>query len=421
MKCEGHWMKAANRFEMICKIEKGMFKMDEGAAILGISVRQLRRLRRKSEAYGLKSLVHQGLGRSVWNQMKEAEREAIIKVRKAKNYRDYNILHFQQKLRDEHKIKRSHECLRQLLLKENLYTQKPRRRKKRHRKRFEAPKAGVLVQRDTSIHLWVPHTKRWWRLIVDLDDHSRKITGALFSEHDDVLSNMLVSWETISTHGLPFAYYTDNNPIYNPKNKKPRDGMYRLYRLRRGEQEDDTVSQWKRAINELGVECIHSTPYQPQGKGKVERIFKFMQDRLVNELATANVKTISEANKILRRWAQWYNHHHVHSTTGMIPNERYLLNNIFRPLPGDIRLENIFCLRYERKVKADNTIKFEGKVYQIKKNEYRISYAKAKVEVRVTLSSKLKIFYKKREIGCYPYKPKDTMRLPSGEDILALV
>ena len=80
----------------------------------------------------------------------------------------------------------------------------------------------------------------------------------------------------------------------------------------------------------------------------------------------------------------------------MIPNERYLLNNIFRPLPGDIRLENIFCLRYERKVKADNTIKFEGKVYQIKKNEYRISYAKAKVEVRVTLSSKLKIFYKKR-------------------------
>ena len=261
-------MKAANRYEMICKIEKGMFKMDEGAAILGVSIRQLLRLRRVSEVNGLKGLVHQGLGRSVWNQMRETEREAIIKVRKSKNYRDYNILHFQQK---------------------------------RHRKRFEAPKAGVLIQRDISIHLWVPHTKRWWRLIVDLDDHSRKITGALFSEHDDVLSNMLVSWETISTHGLPFTYYTDNNPIYNPKNKKPRDGMYKLYRLRRGEQEDDTVSQWKRAVNELGIECIHSTSYQPQGKGKVERIFKFMQDRLVNELATANVKTISEANRILRR------------------------------------------------------------------------------------------------------------------------
>ena len=69
----------------------------------------------------------------------------------------------------------------------------------------------------------------------------------------------------------------------------------------------------------------------------------------------------------------------------------------------------------------DNTFSFEGKIYQIRKNEERISYAKAKVDVRITLSSKLKVFYKNREIGCYDYKPKDIIRLPSGEDILALV
>ena len=421
MKREEHLMKAANRYEVICKIERGMFTMEEGAELLGLNVRHLRRLRRRSESAGLKGLIHNRVGQRAWNGVSEEEESHILDIRRSKNYRDYNVLHFQQKLRDQYGIERSHEYLRQLLLKKKLYTQKPRRRKKRHRKRFEAPKAGVLIQRDTSIHLWVPHSKRWWRLIVDLDDHSRKITGALFSEHDDVLSNMLVSWETISTHGIPFAYYTDNNPIYNPKNKKPRDGMYKLYRLQSGLHEDETVSQWKRAIQELGVECIHSTPYQPQGKGKVERLFKFMQDRLVNELNTANVRTISEANKVLKKWVEWYNHCHVHSTTKMIPNERYLRNNVFRPLPGDIRLEDIFCLRFERKVKADNTFSFEGKIYQIRKNEERISYAKAKVDVRITLSSKLKVFYKNREIGCYDYKPKDIIRLPSGEDILALV
>jgi len=294
-----------------------------------------------------------------------------------------------------------------------------RRRKPKHRRRFEAPRAGVLIQRDTSIHLWVPGIEKPWKLILDLDDHSRKITGALFSEHDDVLSNMFVAWETISTHGIPFAYYTDNNPIFNPLNKKPRLGRYQFYRWRDGE-EKETISQFKRALKELGIECIHATPYQPQGKGKVERIFRFMQDRLVKEMETAKIKTIHQANLYLKKWVDWYNHCHVHSTTKQIPNERYLANDAFRPVPGDVALEQIFCLKYERLVKMDNTIQHEGRTYQIKHNEYRFSYARAKVEVRVYLSKILKIFYKKREIGSFSYKPIENKQLIRGEDICAL-
>jgi len=396
-----------------------MMKMDEAAHILGLSVRQVRRLRRRSETSGLKGLMHQGLARRIWNRVDEREREEILSIRRAKNYKSYNLLHFQQMLREHYGIKRSHEYLRKLFSREGLYEFKQRRRKKKHRRRFEAPSAGVLLQRDTSIHLWVPGIKRYWKLIVDLDDHSRKIVGGLLSERDDVLSNMMVSWESVSTHGLPFAYYTDNNPIYNPLNKTPRHGRYQLYRLQNG-IEDETISQWKRAVRELGIECIHSTPYQPQGKGKVERLFRFMQGRLVNELETHKITNIHEANKHLKKWIEWYNHCHVHSTTKMIPNERYLKNNTFRPLPGDINLEDIFCLRYERVVKADNTIQFEGMTYQIKANEYRSSYAKAKVDIRITLSAKLKIFYKNQEIACFGYKPKEIKRLPTGADIFAL-
>jgi hypothetical protein len=245
------------------------------------------------------------------------------------------------------------------------------------------------------------------------------ITGAVISERDDVLSNMLVCWETASKYGLPVAYYTDNNPIYNPKNKKPRHGMYQLYRMQHGEVEE-SLSQWKRALQELGIECIHARPYQPQGKGKIERIFRFMQDRLVNELVDANVRTIYQANKYLQKWVKWYNTCYMHSETKCIPQERFDKNNCFRKLPLEVDLNEVFCLKHERLVKSDNTFEFEGKTYQIKANEYRASYAKAKVSVRVYLSGKMKVYYKNREIGAYPYKPPKTMHFLRGEDILPL-
>lgn len=415
---EKELMKAANRYEVLTKIEHGVLKVVEAAKILGLSKRQVQRLRRRVEKEGLNGLFFQRQHRAS-NRISREEMKEIIKLRR-KRYRKYNLSHFSDVLKMRHGIKRSREFYRRLFLVEKLYSPKPmKKRKKKYRKRFEAPQAGVLIQRDTSIHLWVPGADKAWRLIVDLDDHSRKITGAVFSERDDVLSNMLVSWETLSTHGIPFAYYTDNNPIYNPKNKKPRAGMYQLYRMQTGEIKE-TMSQFKRALKELGVECIHSTPYQPQGKGKIERLFRFMQDRLVNELEEAGVKTIAEANKYLKKWIEWYNHAHLHSITKQIPNERYLAKNAFRPLPGDVDLEQIFCLKFEHKVKADNTFQHEGKTYQIKRNEYRISYAKTKVEVRIYLTGIMKVFYKKQEIGSYSYKPRKNIQLPGGGDILAL-
>ena len=411
-------MRAANRYEVLMKVEQKILKMAEAAAVLGLCKRQLRRLRRRVELEGLKGLLHRR-EHVPPNKVTGEDQAEIIRLRKEK-YRKYNLSHFGDVLAIRHKIKRSREYYRQLFLEKKLYAvQQKKRRKDKHRKRFEAPRAGVLIQRDTSIHFWVPWCEKAWKLILDLDDHSRKITGALFSERDDVLSNMYVSWETISTHGIPFAYYTDNNPIYNPLNKKPRHGAYQFYRWRDGE-EKETLSQFKRALHELGIECIHATPYQPQGKGKIERIFRFMQDRLAHEMETAGVRTIHEANKYLKKWVEWYNHCHVHSVTKQIPNERYMMSDSFREVPKSTKLEEIFCLKYERVVKADNTIQLDGRTYQIRKNEYRISYARAKIEVRVYLSKKIRFFYKNKEIYCGDYKTNKNKQLRLGEDILAL-
>lgn len=421
MEREESLMRAANRFEVLTRVEKGLLKIGEAAGLLGLHQRHVRKLKRRVEQFGLKGLLFRR-SHPAFNRASDRERAAILALRKER-YRSYNLMHFADILQRRHGIKRSREFYRRLFLLEKLHNPpKVRKRKPKHRKRFEAPQAGILIQRDTSIHFWVPHAEKPWKLILDLDDHSRLITGAWFSERDDVLSNMLVAWETISLYGLPVAYYTDNNPIFNPLNKKPQSGMYRFFRMRSGEDEE-TLSQFKRALQELGIQCIHATPYQPQGKGKIERLFRFMQDRLVNEMITAKVATLEEANKYLKKWVQWYNRHHLHSVTKMVPWRRYRQNNAFRELPKGVDLEQIFCLKFTRDVKADNTFQLEGKIYQIEPNEYRISYAKAKVEVRIYLNRKMKVFYKQQPIGTFRYRdqrPGGAFYRSSWEGILAL-
>lgn len=411
-------MKVTHRFETLLKIEHGSLKIGEAAMLLNLSSRQVKRLRRRVDRDGIKGLFYKRVHKSPLCVDAEVVRKILSLRREC--YRKYNLLHFRDVLKTRHEIHHSHEFYRRLFLKNGLYEPKVKRRaQKRHRKRFEAPSAGILVQRDTSIHLWVSGSKKPWKLILDLDDHSRKILGCCFSEHDDVLSNMSVAWETMSTHGVPVAYYMDNNPIYNPIRRLPK--QYEFYRYRQVDQDvRETLPQFKRALLELGIQCIHSTPYQPQGKGKIERLFRFMQDRLVQELVSAKVTTIAEANRYLKKWVEWYNNCHVHSTTRMIPQERYERSNSFRKLPKNANLNEIFCLKYDRKVKADNTFSFEGRTYQIQKNKYRISYAKAEIEVRIYLSRKLKVFYKGHSIGMFEYKPYDNNKLRLGGDILTL-
>jgi hypothetical protein len=185
------------------------------------------------------------------------------------------------------------------------------------------------------------------------------MTGAMCALHDDVLSNMLVTWETLSTPGVPVAYYTDNNPMCNPRTKKPRTGMQRLMRIRDGE-EPTSGSQLQRALTELGIALINATPSQPQGKGKVERMCRFMQERLLNALITAGVQTIAEANPYLNTWVVWYKQCHLHSITKMLPNERYRRSDAFRTLPVDIDLNESLCLKDTRKVRGDHPLAFAG-------------------------------------------------------------
>lgn len=408
--------KAGNRFEVIQKQKQGLMTVKEASALLKMTPRHFLRIKKTSEK-GLKFLLDERRG-SHQKRVSEEEKMKILKL-KRDTYVRFNTKHFQYVLSQKYGIKRSYEYLRKILKENCLASPKHRRRKKkRQRKRFEAKAGGFLVQRDTSIHMWLPYHKKPLKLIVDIDDHSRKITAALFSYHDDVLSNMAVTQQTIVTHGVPIAYYMDNNPIYNPIKRLPK--QLDFYRYRNSDNgEEKIITQFKRSLHDLGIECIHSTPYEPQGKGKVERLFRFMQDRLLEEMLIENVSTLQEANEFLRKWVDWYNHSHVHRTTGMIPNQRLIENNKFKEYEGTNEdLSKIFCLKDTRVVSNDHTISFEGKIYQLKPKNRQLILARKKVELRISLNYRLKIYYENTCVHDCEYKPKNNKTLDRLRDIL---
>jgi transposase InsO family protein len=407
-------MKAATRYEVLLKANQGLISSREASCLMDLSYRHTLRLREKAKKEGLKGLFYKRTHTHP-QKVDTITRQKILKLRQT--YPDYNLSHFRDTLNEEHRLSYSLEFYRRLLLSEGLHQpRKVRRKKAVHRKRFEAAQAGLLIQRDTSIHFWAPESEKPWKLILDLDDHSRMITGALFSLHDDVLSNLAVTHQTLSTYGLPTAYYTDNNPIFNPLRRLPK--TYQYFRYRQG-AEDETLPQFKRALSEFGIQMIQATPYQPQGKGKVERIFRFLQDRLLKEMAQKKITTVKEANGELKRFVRWYNTRWVHGTTGEIPETRLKKNIAFRPLPKGKDLAQILCLKFARVVKSDNTVQLAGQTYQIPPNAYRIGYAKAPVEVRVYLNRELGIFYK-NEIIAYGKKLKSDPNDQGLGDILSL-
>lgn len=388
-------MRFANRYEVLLKALEGVITTREASGLLGKSYRQTLRLKVRVEQEGLPGLFYH---RSHPDPKRVSDPVCQRVLDLKRQYPDYNLSHFRDTLASEHGISLSLEFYRKLLFEKGLHqVRRFKRGKIPHRKRFEASQAGLLVQRDTSIHFWRPGSEKPWKLILDLDDCSRTITGALFSLQDDVLSNLEVTRQTLMAYGLPAAYYLDNNPIFHKISRLPQ--TYQYFRYQR--PEEASVPQFKRALDELGVRMINATPYQPQGKGKIERLFRFLQDRLLKEMAFRKVRTLEEANRDLRRFVGWYNSRWKHGTTGEIPSLRLAKNNGFKPLPQGFDLAQVLCLKYPRQVKADNTIQLDGQTYQIPPNAHRISYAKAKVEARVYLNGRMQIFHQNNPIASY--------------------
>lgn len=221
---------------------------------------------------------------------------------------------------------------------------------KRHDRIVLTTAVGMIFQHDASEHLWTPYAQKKWQLITTLDDYSRKLLYADFFGHQTVWAHIEAVESVILTYGTGLAYYVDSHSIF--RFVCWRDSMW--YHQVKGT--DDVMTQWKRVVELCGMKVWHAS--SPQAKGKIERPYRWLQDRIVRRCAKEGVKDIADARIILRDEVGRYNSQQVHSTTKEIPDIRFerairegaSVLKQFALLQPFMSTKDIFCLREKRVV-----------------------------------------------------------------------
>jgi hypothetical protein len=227
---------------------------------------------------------------------------------------------------------------------------KPHRTGKAHDRVVVTAASGALVQHDASLHLWSPFASEKWTLITSIDDYSRKLLFADFFPHETAWAHIQAAQTLMQTYGLPLRYYVDNLRVF--RFVQGRDSIWRKHIL----ETDDVDPQWRQMMRLLNVDVTYAL--SAQAKGKIERPYRWLQDRIVRTCALEHLTVIDEARSVLKEELDRYNNHQVHSTTGEIPSIRFANaqaagKSLFRPLalPKPYTSpKDVFCLRETRRV-----------------------------------------------------------------------
>ncbi len=262
--------------------------------------------------------------------------------------RSYNYSYIKNRLRTTHRQKVSLNTIIRRAKEHGFYLKKPKRI--RHDREVLTRYAGELIQHDSSLHLWAPAAQEKWYLITSLDDYSRFILYAALVRKETSWTHILALQTVILRHGLPFAYYVDSHSIF--RFVRGRDSLWYQHHL----QTDETTPQWKQVLQECNVKVIHSL--SPQARGKIERPYGWLQDRLIRTCVREDVAEIQHAQKVLNQEVHRYNYHQVHSTTQEVPyfrfqkalKEKQSLFREFKIRPPFESVKDIFCLRMDRTV-----------------------------------------------------------------------
>jgi len=338
------------RFSQLRFLDKGLISLNNTAINLELSARQVQRLlkRLKDNAWNLNVLLPKTRGG--WNKRNEL-RKKVVFLHQQRPQRSNPAI---RDLLKEKGVSVSPATIRRIRIENNIY--KEVKTEKRTFKKFEAKRFGDLLQMDTTEGYWLKGNLS--KLIMVIDDYSRAILSFNWTTHDTTWNNMVVLRSVIAKYGLPAVIYTDNDSKFRViRNKRSNYSSYQT--------DKNYETQIKRALRELDIALVNHPPYQAFCKGKVERLFRFIQDRFIPEMKAKNFK---ELNLEFGKWVNWYNQNHVNRMTGFEPKKRFVPNG-FKPLSGKEDLDYIFSLRVERKIDKYNSFSLNGKKYYLKSKE----------------------------------------------------
>ena len=262
--------------------------------------------------------------------------------------KSYNYSYIKDRLKGKYRQKVSLTTIIDRAKKHGFYLPKPKRTL--HDREVLTRYVGELIQHDSSHHLWAPAAQEKWYLITSLDDYSRFLLYAVLVRKETSWTHILALQTVILRHGLPYAYYVDSHSIF--RFVRGRDSLWYQHHL----LTDETTPQWKQVLEDCQVKVTHSL--SPQARGKIERPYGWLQDRLIRTCVRENVTEIHQAQRALNQEVHRYNYRQVHSTTQEIPYSRFQKarkqkQSLFREFtlrPPFQSAKDIFCLRMNRTV-----------------------------------------------------------------------
>jgi transposase len=377
------WERAMKVQEVIMKALTGELHWYRAADILGLSARTLRRWRERYEEFGYDGLLDRRRRTPSRKRVPVAEVTRVV-TRYRDRYRGFNGRHFHQIARREHGITLSYSFVKAALQLAGLL--KKGRARGRHRRRRE-PRGcfGELLHIDGSPHAWLalrPDERSVLSAV--LDDATKRVLYAQLWPSETATAIMTALRDVIATFGLPMAVYTDRAhwAFNTPQAKGPVDKTQ--------------LTQVGRALDRLGIE--HIPAYSPQARGRSERLNRTFQDRLVNALRVAKITTLAAANAYLRdHFVPDYNT--TFSCAPADPSRAFVA-------VGSVDLDQILCHEDQRTVARDNTVAFDGHVFQLDRQRDRRSCSGLRVTIRRHLTGGYSIWCGTRRLGHYPVQPE---------------
>ena len=378
---------------MLSRWEAGELSMMEAGELLGMSERQFRRYRDRYEEDGLDGLVDRRLGKPSPKRVPATEAWRMLALYR-EAYRGWNVKHFHEHLRRDHGFRWGYTWVKTQLHTAGL-VERAARRGAHRRKRERKPCEGMMLHQDGSRAAWLAGQPAL-DLIVTMDDATNTIYSAFLVEEESTASTFRGLLEVFTAQGLPASLYTDR-------------GSHYFYTPQAGEAVDrGHLTQVGRALDRLGIE--HIAAYSPQARGRSERMFGTLQDRLIKELTKAGLSDIEAANR------------HIGEVYLPAHNARFakppqLAESAFVAVRDAAQLADILCIEETRVVARDNTVAYQGRRLQLPASPVRRHYVKAAVKVREYPDGTLAVFHGPRRLARYSAEGEQLAAVPTAASV----
>ena len=363
--------KELQQVEILEKLMRREISQKNGAIILNLSTRQIIRKLKKFREKGPENLAHKNRGRPSNKRWNSEDEKFVINLLQGE-WHKFGPTFATEKLFELYGKKISEETLRKSMIKHGIWIVNERKIKHRIRRPRKSC-FGIMIQLDGSPHDWFEGRGPKCTLLVFIDDATSKIVWLEFAKSESVEDVMRATWNYFKSYGIPRSFYTDYGSVFRVNTNNPNH---------------EKITQFERALKELNIEIKHAR--SPQAKGRVERSNKTHQDRLIKEMRLQNISTIKAANQFLKDY--YIDKHNL-----KFAKEPADSTNVHRSIEG-IDLNNVLCIKEERKLQNDFTILYQKRIFQLEARQRTIIRPKNDITVNVHLDHSIRLSIRKTDL-----------------------